>query len=240
MKYKKVLIKISGEALAGQNGKGIDFGVVSEVARQIKDIADSGISVCVVCGGGNLWRGAQGVSKNKLGGIERSQGDYIGMLGTIMNALALESAFSNLGAESRVLTSIEIPKITEFFTFQKATHYLQKNRILIFGGGTGLPYFSTDSGASLRASELSLDAIIMAKNGTDGVYDKDPNKYEDAVKFDKISYDELITKNLKIMDATATAMCRENKIKIIVCDMNVENNMFRAVHGEKIGTIIGE
>lgn len=162
------------------------------------------------------------------------------MLGTIMNALALESALTNLGADARVLTSIEIPKITEFFTYQKATHYLQKGRILIFGGGTGLPYFSTDSGASLRASELGLDAIIMAKNGTDGVYDKDPNKYDDAIKFDKISYDELISKNLKIMDATATAMCRENKIKIVVCDMNVQGNMYKAATGENIGTIIGE
>lgn len=240
MKYKKVLIKISGEALAGNHRKGIDFGTVSNIAKQIKEIADSGVLVCVVCGGGNLWRGAEGVDANGGVGIERSQGDYIGMLGTIMNALSLESALTNLGADARVLTSIEIPKITEFFTYQKATHYLQKSRILIFGGGTGLPYFSTDSGASLRASELSLDAIVMAKNGTDGVYDKDPNKYDDAKKFEKISYDELIAKNLKIMDATATAMCRENKIKIIVCDMNVEKNMYRAVHGENIGTIIGE
>lgn len=240
MKYQKVLIKISGEALAGNQNKGIDFGTVSNIATQLKEIADSGVLVSVVCGGGNLWRGAEGVDVNNGVGIERSQGDYIGMLGTIMNALALESALTNLGADARVLTSIEIPKITEFFTYQKATHYLQKGRILIFGGGTGLPYFSTDSGASLRASELGLDAIIMAKNGTDGVYDKDPNKYDDAIKFDKISYDELISKNLKIMDATATAMCRENKIKIVVCDMNVQGNMYKAATGENIGTIIGE
>lgn len=240
MTYKKVLIKISGEALAGDRGKGIDFGTVTNIARQIKEVADQGILVSVVCGGGNLWRGAEGVNDGENAGIQRSQGDYIGMLGTIMNALSLESALTNIGADARVLTSIEMPKITEFFTYQKATHYLEKGRILIFGGGTGNPYFSTDSGAALRASELSLDAIIMAKNGTDGVYDKDPNKFSDAQKFEKISYNELMSRDLKVMDSTATAMCRDNGIKIVVCDMNVEGNMLKAALGDNVGTIIGE
>lgn len=240
MKFKRVLIKISGEALAGDSSKGIDFNKVTDIAKQINEVAQSGLQVCVVCGGGNLWRGAEGVGNDDSKGIQRSQGDYIGMLGTIMNALTLESAFTNIGADAQVLTSLEMTKITEFFTYQKAIHHLEKNRILIFGGGTGLPYFSTDSGAALRASELGLDAIIMAKNGTDGVYDKDPNKYEDAVKFDKISFDDLINRNLKIMDATAMAMCRDNNINIVVCDMNVHGNMKKAALGEKIGTTIGD
>ena len=240
MKFKRVLIKISGEALAGSAQKGIDFDKVTSIARQIKEVADKGINVCVVSGGGNLWRGAEGTGEGSKQGIERTQGDYIGMLGTIMNSLSLQSAFDNLGADAHVLTSLEMPKITEFFTYQKATHYLQKGRILIFGGGTGLPYFSTDSGAALRASELNLDAIIMAKNGTDGVYDKDPNKFTDAVKFDTITFDELISKNLKVMDSTAMAMCKDNGVKILVCDMNVEGNILKASMGENIGTLIGD
>lgn len=240
MKFQKVLIKVSGEALAGTAQKGIDFDKVTSIAKQIKEVSDTGISVCVVCGGGNLWRGAEGTGEGTKGGIQRSQGDYIGMLGTIMNSLSLQSAFSNIGAESKVLTSLEMPKITEFFTHQKATHHLEKNRILIFGGGTGLPYFSTDSGAALRASELELDAIIMAKNGTDGVYDKDPNKYSDATKYNTLSFEELISKDLKIMDSTAMAMCKDNGVKILVCDMNVEGNILRASMGENIGTLIGD
>lgn len=238
MKFQRVLIKVSGEALAGNNAKGIDFDKVTKIAQEIKQVADSGLDVCVVCGGGNLWRGAEGVNGSK--GIERSQGDYIGMLGTIMNALSMQSALMNLGSKAQVLTSLEMPRITEFYTVQKAKHHLENNKILIFGGGTGLPYFSTDSGAALRASELKLDAILMAKNGTDGVYDKDPNKFSDAKKYNSISFDELISQNLNIMDATAMAMCRDNKIKILVFDMNQEGNILKASQGENIGTLIGE
>jgi uridylate kinase len=232
MKYNRLLLKLSGEALAGQDKSGIDPVIVQHFAEEIKNVVDAGFSLGIVVGGGNIWRGRQAEAI----GMDRASADYMGMLGTVINALALGNTLKQLGVESRVMTSMSIPSVAEPYLQNKALSHLEKKRVLIFGGGTGNPFFSTDTTASLRAAEISADLILMAKNGVDGVYDKDPSKYSDARKISAIRYAELINQKLEVIDLTAAAMCDENDIDMILFDMNVEGNILRAANDEPIGT----
>jgi len=232
---KRIILKLSGEALAYPDSKGIDFQKVNKIALEIKKLYDLGnIQLGIIVGGGNIWRGKDAEEL----GIDRSSADYMGMLATILNALAVQAALEKLGLDTRAMTSLSIPAVAEPYIRRKAISNLEKNRIVIFGGGTGLPFFSTDSTASLRGAELGADIILMAKNGVDGVYDKDPNKYPDAKRYDKLTYEEVIEKNLGVMDLTAATLCKENNIKIIVFDMNKEDNIKNVVTNPKIGTVI--
>ncbi len=232
---KRIIIKLSGEALIGESNKVIDPLKVKAIAYEIKEAYDLGnLEIGIIVGGGNIWRG-QNASEM---GFERSSADYMGMIATIMNALALQNALEQLGIETRTMTSLNIPQVAEPYIRRKALSNLEKNRIVIFGGGTGNPYFSTDTTSALRAAEIGADVILMAKNGTDGVYDKDPVKYKDAVKFESLTHQELLEKGLEVMDSTASALCRDNKISIIVFDMNEKGNIRKAASGKKIGTII--
>ncbi len=232
---KRIIIKLSGEALRGEDYKVIDPLRVTEIAYEIKEAYELGnLEIGVIIGGGNIWRG-QIASEM---GFERSSADYMGMIATIMNALALQNALEKLGIETRTMTSLNIPQVAEPYIRRKALNNLEKGLIVIFGGGTGNPYFSTDTTAALRAAEIGADVVLMAKNGTDGVYDKDPRKHKDAKKFITLSHQELLEKKLKVMDSTAAALCRDNDISIVVFDMNVHGNIKRAASGEKIGTQI--
>jgi uridylate kinase len=232
---KRIILKLSGEALAYPDSKGIDFKKVNEIALEIKKLYDLGnIQLGVIVGGGNIWRGKDAEEL----GIDRSSADYMGMLATILNALAVQAALEKLGLDTRAMTSLEIPAVAEPYIRRKAISHLEKNRIVIFGGGTGLPFFSTDSTAALRGAELGADIILMAKNGVDGVYDKDPNKYQDAKRYDRLTYDEMIEKNLCVMDLTAATLCKENNIKIIIFDMNKKDNIKNVIANPKIGTVI--
>ena len=231
--YKRVLLKLSGEALSG-NGRNFDAEVLQSLAREIRQIHEMGVEIAIVVGGGNFIRGKQLVEM----GIDRVQGDYMGMLATIINALAIQSSLEVAGVNTRVQTSIEMPKVAEPFISRRAVRHLEKGRVVIFGGGTGSPYFSTDTTAALRASEIKADVILMAKNGVDGVYDDDPKKNPNAVRYDRLTYLDLLNKNLQVMDSTATSMCMDNRMKLVVFNMNVEGNLIRAVRGEPIGTVI--
>ncbi|MDL2211844.1 UMP kinase [Erysipelotrichaceae bacterium OttesenSCG-928-M19] len=231
--YERVLLKLSGEALGG-NETGISSEQVMKIAKEIKAATETGIEIAIVVGGGNLWRGKTGEQI----GMERSSGDYMGMLATIMNALAIQNSLDLLGVDSRVQTSLQINQVAEPYIRRKAIRHLEKGRVVIFGGGTGLPYFSTDTTAALRAAEINADAILMAKNGTDGVYDSDPNKNGDAKKYEHLTFREMFDQNLAVIDATASAMCMDNGIDLIVFDMNVKGNIKKAVLGEVSGTII--
>ncbi len=231
--YKRVLLKLSGEALSG-NGRNFDAEVLQSLAREIRQIHEMGVEIAIVVGGGNFIRGKQLVEM----GIDRVQGDYMGMLATIINALAIQSSLEVAGVNTRVQTSIEMPKVAEPFISRRAVRHLEKGRVVIFGGGTGSPYFSTDTTAALRASEIKADVILMAKNGVDGVYDDDPKKNPNAVRYDRLTYQDLLNKNLQVMDSTATSMCMDNRMKLVVFNMNVEGNLIRAVSGEPIGTVI--
>ncbi|MBQ1319305.1 MAG: UMP kinase [Solobacterium sp.] len=231
--YKRVLLKLSGEALSG-NGRNFDAEVLQSLAREIRQIHEMGVEIAIVVGGGNFIRGKQLVEM----GIDRVQGDYMGMLATIINALAIQSSLEVAGVNTRVQTSIEMPKVAEPFISRRAVRHLEKGRVVIFGGGTGSPYFSTDTTAALRASEIKADVILMAKNGVDGVYDDDPKKNPNAVRYDRLTYLDLLNKNLQVMDSTATSMCMDNRMKLVVFNMNVEGNLIRAVSGEPIGTVI--
>ena len=230
--YKNIMLKISGESLAGDNEQGFDFQILNDLSKNIKILADKDIKLSIVLGGGNFIRG----SSFSNGIVDRVTSDYMGMLGTVINALALGNTLKQLGVESRVMTSMSIPSVAEPYLQNKALSHLEKNRVLIFGGGTGNPFFSTDTTASLRAAEISADLILMAKNGVDGVYDKDPSKHHDAKKISSISYAELINQKLEVIDLTAAAMCDENDIDMILFDMNVEGNILRAANDEPIGT----
>lgn len=235
MTKRRVMIKISGEALAGENGVGINPQVVKAVAKEIKDAYD--LDICefgVIVGGGNIFRGKLADEM----GIERSSADYMGMIGTILNALALQNSLESLGVETRVMTSLNIPEVAEPYIRRKALSHFQKGRIVIFGGGTGNPYFSTDTTAALRAAELGATTIYMAKNGVDGVYDKDPRNDPSAKKYTKLTNHKLLQKNLQVMDSTAAALCHDNKIDIYVFDMNEPGNISKAILGENIGTRI--
>nr|WP_317331723.1 UMP kinase [uncultured Romboutsia sp.] len=228
--YKRVLLKLSGEALSGDKGFGINNDVVNEIAVAIKKIQEIGVEVSVVVGGGNFWRGRTSE------GMDRTTADYIGMLATVMNSMALQDALENIDVQTRVQTAIEMRQIAEPYIRRKAVRHLEKDRVVIFGAGTGNPYFSTDTAASLRAAEMEAEVILLAKN-VDAVYDKDPKVHADAVKFDELTYLEVLQRELKVMDSTATSLCMDNKIPIHVFELSTDN-IIKAVMGEKIGTIV--
>ena len=229
-KYKRVLLKLSGEALAGDRGFGINNDVVNEIAEAIKRVQEIGVEVAVVVGGGNFWRGRTSE------GMDRTTADYIGMLATVMNSMALQDALENIGVQTRVQTAIEMKEIAEPYIRRKAVRHLEKDRVVIFGSGTGNPYFSTDTAAALRAAEMEAEIILLAKK-VDGVYDKDPVLHADAKKFDELSYIEVLQKELKVMDSTATSISMDNNIPIKVFELTTEN-ILKAVHGENIGTTV--
>ena len=230
-KYKRVLIKVSGEALAGAQGFGLDEDTLTAVAEVIKKCSDEGVQIAMVVGGGNFWRGRSG--KN----MDRTRADHMGMLATVINALAVQSALENHGVESRVKTAIEMRQIAEPYIRGKAESHLSKNKVVIFGCGIGNPFFSTDTTAALRAAEIGADIILLAKN-VDGVYDCDPNVYPDAKKYDKITYSEVLSKRLGVMDSTATSLCMDNNIPIQVFGLDDPENIYKAVMGENIGTLV--
>ena len=231
--YKRVLLKLSGEALSGSE-KNFDPVVLHNLAMEIKEAQELGTEIAIVVGGGNFIRGKT-VSEI---GIDRVQGDYMGMLATIINALAIQAALEAVGVDTRVQTSIDMPKVAEPFIVRRADRHLEKGRVVIFGGGTGSPYFSTDTTAALRASEIKAEVILMAENGVDGVYSADPKKDPNAVKYDHLSYMDVLNEGLQVMDSTATSMCMDNNIELVVFNMNENGNIVRAIKGEKIGTVV--
>ncbi len=231
--YRRVLLKLSGEALSGQ-GTNFDPEILKSLAEEIKEIHEMGIDLAIVVGGGNFIRGK--MAENL--GIDRVQGDYMGMLATVINSLAIQGALEQAGVPTRVQTAIEMNKIAEPFIVRRALRHIEKKRVVIFGGGTGNPFFSTDTTAALRASEIKADVILMAKNGVDGVYSADPKKDKTAVRFDNLTYMDLIQKELQVMDTTATSMCMDNQVDLVVFNMNERGNIKKAVMQEKIGTVI--
>lgn len=234
IKYKRVLLKLSGEALAGEKGFGIDPETVKKVAEELKEVYALGAEIAIVCGGGNIWRGVTG---EKIG-MERAQADYMGMLATIMNGLALQDTLEALGVPTRVQTAIEMKAVAEPYIRRRAERHLEKGRVVIFAGGTGSPYFSTDTTSALRAAEINADVILMAKNGVDGVYNADPKLDDTAVKFDNLTHMDVITKGLHVMDSTASTMSMDNQIPLVVFNMNESGNIKRVVQGEEIGTTV--
>lgn len=232
--YKRVVLKLSGEALAGNTGFGINPPTIKEIVREIKDIHELGVEVSIVVGGGNIWRGNIGAEM----GMERAQADYMGMLATVMNALALQDTLENLGVPTRVQTSIDMRQIAEPYIRRRAVRHLEKKRVVIFAGGTGNPYFSTDTASALRAAEINADVILMAKNNVDGVYNADPRKDETAMKFDELTHLDVISKGLQVMDSTASSLSMDNDIPLIVFNLNEPGNIKRVVLGENIGTIV--
>ena len=232
--YKRVVLKLSGEALAGDMGYGIDQAMLVHVAEQVQDVRDLGIDVLVVVGGGNIWRGIAGSKQ----GLERATADYMGMLATVMNSLALQSALESIGIDTRVQSAIEMRQIAEPYIRRKAIRHLEKGRVVIFAAGTGNPYFSTDTTAALRAAELDAEVILMAKK-VDGVYSADPKTDPTAVKFDTLSFKEVLEKELKVMDSTAASLCKDNHIPIVVFNINEKGNARKAVLGENVGTVVG-
>ena len=235
MKYKRIVLKLSGESLAGDGTYGINPEEVEELAKQVKRIHDKKLEVAVVVGGGNIWRGLSGSAK----GMDRASADYMGMLATVMNALALQDSLEKMGVFTRVQTAIEMREVAEPYIRRRAVRHLEKGRVVIFGAGTGNPYFSTDTTAALRAAEVEADVILMAKKGTDGIYDKDPNKCSDAKKFDKLAYIEILNLGLHVMDSTATSLCMDNGIPLVVFNIDDYDNIYRAAMGEEIGTTVG-
>ena len=229
-KYKRIVLKLSGEALAGSNTVGIDIDYVNLIAKQVKKIYDSGVETGIVVGGGNFWRGRD---ENN---IDRATSDYMGMLGTVMNALALQDSLEKLGVITRVQTAIEMKQVAEPYIRRRAIRHLEKGRVVIFSAGVGNPYFSTDTAAALRAAEIDADVILLAKKGVDGIYDSDPNINPDAKKFDNLTYREILNKNLKIMDGTATTLCMDNNIPLQVFGIDEEDAIYKVVCGEDIGT----
>lgn len=234
VKYHRIVLKLSGEALAGDQKFGINPPEIKVVARELKQVYESGVQVAIVVGGGNMWRGVTGEQL----GMERAQADYIGMLGTIMNALSLQDALESAGVPTRVQTSIEMRQIAEPYIRRRAIRHLEKGRVVIFAGGTGSPYFSTDTTAALRAAEINADAILMGKNGVDGVYSADPNKDASAVKFDHLTHMDILEKHLHVMDSTASSLSMDNHIPLVVFNFNKSGNILKAVSGENIGTTI--
>lgn len=233
MKYKRILLKLSGEALMGEKNYGIDPDRLADYAQDIKGIVEKGIEVAIVIGGGNIFRGLAGASN----GMDRVQGDYMGMLATIINGLALQSAVEEAGLQTRLLTSIEMKQIAEPFIKRRAVRHLEKGRVVIFGGGTGNPYFTTDTAAVLRAIEINADVILKGTR-VDGIYTSDPEKDRKAVKFENITFKEVLNKDLKVMDMTAFTLSEENDLPIIVFDMNKKGNLMKVVLGEKVGTLV--
>lgn len=234
-KYKRVLLKLSGEALAGEVKYGIEHAVLSSIAAQVCELVQMGIEIAIVVGGGNIWRGVSGSSK----GMDRTTADYMGMLATVINSLALQDALESVGVPTRVMTAIEMRQVAEPYIRRRAVRHLEKGRVIIFAAGTGNPFFSTDTTAALRSAEMEAEVILMAKQ-VDGVYTADPLKDPNAVKFDRLSYIDVLNKGLAVMDSTAASLCMDNKIPIIVFNLMQEGNIRRAVMGETIGTYVGE
>lgn len=235
LKYKKVLLKISGEALLGSQQFGIDAKPVCNIVNEIKKAYDKGVQIAVVVGGGNIFRGMQNSAKL---GLDQASGDYMGMLATVMNAIALQSQLRKVGVDCRVQSAINMEKIAEPYIRFKAIRHLEKNRVVIFAAGTGNPFFTTDTAAALRAAEIGADVMLMAKNGVDGIYSDDPKVNKDAVKYDKISYDDIIINGLKVMDLTSCALCKQNNIPICVFDFNLEDSIIKILNNENIGTMV--
>lgn len=231
--YKRVLLKLSGEALSG-NGSTFNAEVLKSLAEELKEVQSKGVEVAIVVGGGNFIRGKMAVEL----GMDRTQGDHMGMLATIINALAIQSTLEAEGIDTRVQTSLNMPEVAEPFIQRRAVRHLEKGRVVIFGGGTGLPYFSTDTCAALRASEIKADVILMAKKGVDGVYTADPKKDPTATRYESLTYMDLLEKGLQVMDTTATSLCMDNHMELMVFNMNQKGNIVKACMGEKIGTII--
>lgn len=231
---RRVLLKISGEALMGEVGYGIDPDVLERFTDEVHSIHELGVEIGVVIGGGNIYRGVQAVAQ----GIDKVTGDHMGMLATVINALALQNALENKGMGTRLQTAIKMEQIAEPFIRRRAVRHLEKGRVVIFGAGTGNPYFTTDTAAALRAIEIDADALVMAKNGVDGIYDADPRLVHDARKFDTITYRQVHERNLRVMDLTAITLCQENNLPISVFDINVNGNLRRLVLGEAIGTVV--
>ncbi|MCL4535605.1 MAG: UMP kinase [Bacteroidetes bacterium] len=235
--YHRVLIKLSGEALMGEESFGIDSNVLNTIARQVKRVAmDLGVKVGIVVGGGNIWRGMQAADK----GMDRVQADYAGMLATVINALALQDALEKHDVDTRLQTAIPVQAVAEPYIRRRAIRHLEKGRVVLFAAGTGNPYFTTDTAAALRAVEIDAEVLLMAKNKVDGVYSDDPRVNPAAVKYDRLSYIEVLNKGLRVMDSTALSLCMENKLPIIVFGLDEEGNIERAVLGEPVGTIIGD
>ncbi len=232
--FKRIVLKLSGEALAGQEGYGISPEVVESIASEIKEIVELGVEVGVVVGGGNFWRGLSGSAK----GMDRATADYMGMLATVINALALQDSLEKRGIQTRVQTAIEMKEVAEPYIRRRAIRHLEKGRVVIFAAGTGNPFFTTDTTAALRAAEIEADAILMAKQGADGVYDSDPQLNPNAQKFDNIKYIDVLKMNLKVMDSTAISLCMDNEITIMVFDITQPGNIKRVVMGDHIGTIV--
>lgn len=233
MRYERILLKLSGEALMGSKQFGIDNDRLKQYAVQIKSVVDRGVQVAIVIGGGNIFRGVQAAE----GGMERTQGDYMGMLATVINSMALQSALEAEGIDTRLQSAIELKQIAEPFIRRRAIRHLEKGRVVIFGGGTGNPFFTTDSAASLRAIEIDADVILKGTR-VDGIYDADPEKHPDAKRFDTISFDEVFSRGLQVMDMTAFTLCNENNLPIVVFDMNRSGNLLRLVEGEDVGTLV--
>ena len=231
LKYKRVLLKLSGEVLSGEKGHGFDFNVMNNICSAIKTVVDAGAEVGIVVGGGNFWRG------RSSGSMDRTRADSIGMLATVMNSLALQQGFLDIGVEARVMSAVQIVGVVETFVRDEAVRHLEKGRVVIFAGGTGNPLFSTDSGAALRAVQINADVLLKATN-VDGIYDKDPNKFDDAVKFDTITHNELLERHLKVMDTAAAAICQESDLPILVFNLNNTANIMKAVNGENAGTVV--
>lgn len=233
-KYQRIILKVSGEALAGSEGFGIKPPVIEEIVKEIKEVHELGIEVALVVGGGNIWRGQIGAQM----GMERAQADYMGMLATVMNALALQDTLENLGVPTRVQTSIEMRQVAEPYIRRRAVRHLEKGRVVIFAGGTGNPYFSTDTTAALRAAEIGADVILMAKNNVDGVYSADPKVDDSAIKFEELTHLEVISKGLAVMDSTASSLSMDNDIPLVVFNLNEPGNIKRVCLGENIGTTV--
>jgi len=232
--YKRVLLKLSGEVFGGEKGIGVDPDVVHDVANQIADVVRSGVQVAIVIGGGNYFRGVELQQR----GMDRARADYIGMLGTVMNCLALQDFLEKEGIETRVQTAITMGQVAEPYVPRRAIRHLEKGRVVIFGAGAGMPFFTTDTVAAQRALEIGVEALLLAKSGVDGVYDADPRKDKNAKKFDSVSYNEVLSKSLAVADAAAFSLCRENKLPIVVFDLKNKGNIKRAVTGENIGTLV--
>lgn len=236
LKYKRILLKISGEALMGEQDFGIDQKPVAMIANEIKNALETGAEIAVVVGGGNIFRGMKNSAKL---GMDQASGDYVGMLATVMNAIALQSALRQINVECRVQTAIDINKVAEPYVRFRAMRHLEKGRVVIFAAGTGCPFFTTDTAASLRASEIGAEVMLMAKNGVDGVYSDDPRTNPDAKKYTNITYDDIIVKGLKVMDTSACALCKQNNIPIVVFDFAEKGSILKVLIGEDIGTYVG-
>ena len=234
IKFSRIILKLSGEAIAGEKGFGINPAVIKQMAEELKSVHELGVEIAIVVGGGNIWRGNVGEEM----GMERSQADYMGMLATIMNALALQDVLENHGVPTRVQTSVEMRQIAEPYIRRRAIRHLEKGRVVIFAGGTGNPFFTTDTTAALRAAEINADVILMAKNNVDGVYDSDPKLNKEATKYDELTHLDVINKGLKVMDSTASSLSMDNDIPLVVFNLNEAGNIRRVVLGETIGTTV--